>query len=467
MFRSSIYRQRRQVLKDKVQTGCIVFTGNRRSPINYAGNTYPFRQDSSFLYYFGLDMPDLAALIDVDGDADIIFGDDPTMDDIIWEGPSPTLGQWCEKTGISANSGSAGLQRTLEEALTADRPIHFLPQYQAGNAMKLAQMLNLPVAELAEKASPELLSAVIDQRSIKTEPEIEQIEAALDISFIMHTTAMRMSSPGQYEREIAGAVSSIAFAASGRMPAFPIIFSIDGQTLHNHSHANLMQEGDMIVHDSGAESPLGYASDITRTIPVSGEFTPLQKDIYTMVLRMQAAAFAAMKPGIAYRDVHLTACRQLAADLVDLDLYTGDVEAIVESGAHALLFPHGLGHMLGLDVHDMEGLGEDLVGYDRRIRRSPQFGISYLRLGKVLESGFVVTVEPGIYFIPKLIERWKAEKKFEEYINYDHITDLMDFGGIRLEDDILVTESGIRVLGPPIPRTIDEVEACCGELIRS
>jgi Xaa-Pro aminopeptidase len=323
--------------------------------------------------------------------------------------------------------------------------------------LKIAELLDIPPLRVQEHVSEPLIRAVVAQRSIKSEQEISEIESALDISYEMQTAAMKMSKPGIYERQIAGAMEGIVLSLGGRL-SFPTIFSVHGETLHNHSHDNLMKAGDIAVNDSGVETSLGYASDITRTVPVSGKFTQRQKEIYTIVLDAQEQAIEAVKPGVEFRNVHRLACTVLASGLKDLGLIKGDIDEAVNAGAHTLFFQCGLGHMMGLDVHDMEGLGEDYVGYTDTIRRNPGFGWRSLRLGRELETDFVITVEPGIYFIPELIKRWKAENKNSQYINYDMVKKYEDFGGVRIEDDVLVTESGYRVLGKEIPKTIDEVE---------
>ena len=460
MFTADVYIERRNRLKEQVQSGLLLFLGNEESPMNYADNQYPFRQDSSFLYFFGLDCPFLGAIIDIDNNKEIIFGDDLTVDDIIWTGPQPTLSKRAEAAGISETTGLDKLQSALEPAAKQGRDIHFLPQYRAGNILKIAKLLNIQPSGVHENTSEKLIRAVVAQRSIKSELEISEIERALEISYEMQTTAMKMSKPGLYERQIAGAMEGIALSLGGRL-SFPTIFSIHGETLHNHKHGNLMKDGDIAVNDSGAETSLGYASDITRTIPISGKFTQQQKEIYNIVLNAQEEAIKAIKPGVEFRNVHRLACKALTSGLKDLGLMKGNIDEAVDNGAHTLFFQCGLGHMMGLDVHDMEGLGEEYVGYTETIRRNPAFGWKSLRLGKELETGFVITVEPGIYFIPELLERWKAENKNSEYINYDMVTKFEGFGGVRIEDDVLVTENGCRVLGKKIPKTIDEVEYMC------
>ncbi len=457
MFAADVYIERRRRLKEQIQSGLILFLGNEESPMNYPDNQYPFRQDSSFLYFFGLDCPSLAAIVDVDRDKEVIFGDDLTVDDIIWTGPQPVLSEGSEAAGISETAGLDNLQSALEQAVQQGRDIHFLPQYRARNTLKIAELLDISQLRVQEHVSEALIRAVVAQRSIKSEKEISEIERALDISYEMQTAAMKMSKPGLYEREIAGAMEGIVLSLGGRL-SFPTIFSIHGETLHNHSHDNLMKAGDIAVNDSGAETSLGYASDITRTVPVSGKFTQRQKEIYTIVLDAQEQAIGAVKPGVEFRNIHRLACTVLASGLKDLGLIKGDIDEAVSAGVHTLFFQCGLGHMMGLDVHDMEGLGEDYVGYTDKIRRNPGFGWKSLRLGRELESGFVITVEPGIYFIPELIKRWKAENKNSQFINYDMVEKYEDFGGVRIEDDVLVTENGYRVLGKKIPKTIDEVE---------
>jgi len=457
MFTANVYVERRSRLKEQVQSGLILFLGNEESPMNYPDNQYSFRQDSSFLYYFGLDFPSLAAIIDVDRDKEVIFGDDLTIDDIIWTGPQPALSERCQEAGVRESASLDKLQVTLKRAVQQGSEIHFLPQYRAENVLKIERLLGTHPTVVQDYVSESLIRAVVVQRSLKRREEIEQIEAALDVSYEMQTMAMKMSRPGMLEMEVVGAMEGIAISSGCRL-AFPTIFSIRGEILHNHYYGNVMKQGDIAINDSGAETSLGYASDISRTIPVSGKFSERQKEIYTIVLSAQERAIEAIKPGVEFRNVHRLACEVLASGLKEIGLMKGDVEEAVNAGAHALFFQCGLGHMLGLDVHDMEGLGEDYVGYTDTIRRNPEFGWRSLRLGRALEAGFVVTVEPGVYFIPELINKWKAEKKHSQYINYDMVKKYEDFGGLRIEDDVLVTANGHRVLGKKIPKTIDEVE---------
>ena len=457
MFPADVYIERRKRLRADVGAGVILLPGNEESPMNFADNQYPFRQDSTFLYFFGLDCPGLAAVIDVDKGTECMFGDDLTVDDIVWTGPQPTLKEKCLKTGVSDTAGLEKLPDILNRAVKQGRKIHFLPQYRAENILKILHLLKTPPAAISTYVSEALIKAVVTQRSIKSEQEVDEIEAALDISYEMQTLAMKMTRPGVYERQVASAMEALVLSRGSAL-SFPTIFSIHGETLHNHRYDNQMQAGDMAVNDSGAESPLHYASDITRTIPVGGKFSQRQKEIYAVVLNAQEKAIEAVRPGVEFRDIHLLACKALMSGLKDLGLMKGDIEQAVQAGAHTLFFQCGLGHMLGLDVHDMEALGEEYVGYTDIIKRNPEFGFKSLRLAKALEPGFVITVEPGIYFIPELIDCWKADRKNSQYINYDIVEAYRDFGGIRIEDDVLVTRTGCCILGRKIPKTIFEVE---------
>ena len=461
MFSADLYTHRRQCLKADVHTGLILFLGNRPSPINAVDNCHFFRQDSSFLYFWGIDLPNLAAAIDVDADVETVFGDELSLDDVIWSGPQPSLQERCRGIGVDRCAASGQLSAVVAAAVKGRRPIHFLPPYRMDQTMQVADLCAMAPSAVAGNTSTALIRSVIRQRSVKSDAELAQIEAALVINAAMQTTAMHMATPGRYEREVVGAIEGLAYGRSGRKPPFRTIFSIHGQTLHNHRHDNLMQAGRLAICDCGAESPMGYASDTTRTIPVGGRFTSRQKEIYEVVLGMQADALAAMQPGIPFKDVHQIAARRLSADLNDLGLMHGNVDRSVQTGAYALFFPHGLGHMLGLDVHDMECLGEDEVGYTDDIRRDSRFGINRLRLAKPLAPGFVVTVEPGIYFIPELIQQWRGENRFSDLIDYGRLQSYLDFGGIRIEDDVQVTSTGATVLGPPIPKTPAAVESCC------
>ncbi len=458
MFSAETYIERRNRLKKQIDSGLILLLGNEESSINYPDIHYPFRQDSSFLYFFGLDSAGLAAVIDIDADSVTAFGNDLTVDEIVWTGTQPTINQKAAAVGVTKTAPLAELEKIIQKAVKQNKIIHYLPPYRAEHLITLEKITGIPHTKVSQNASLELIKAVVAQREKKTPQEIEQIKTAVDISCRMQTEAMKNAKPGKYEREIAALMEQIALSAGGRL-AFATIFSIHGQTLHNPYYNNIMKEGDIAVNDSGAESALHYASDITRTIPIGGKFDSRQKDIYNIVLNVQTKAIEAIKPGVEFRDIHLLACRILAEGLKNLGLMKGDSAQAVNAGAHALFFQCGLGHMMGLDVHDMEGLGEQYVGYTEKIKKSTQFGLKSLRLAKKLEPGFVITIEPGIYFIPELIDMWKAENKFTDFINYSEVEKYKDFGGIRLEDNILVTENGFENLSKHIPKKADEVEA--------
>lgn len=458
MFDARTYTKRRDLLKTQVGSGLVLFLGNEESPMNYPANTYHFRQDSSFLYFFGLDSPGLAGVIDIDDHKDLLFGDDIGIEDIIWMGYLPTLKERAAKVGVKHTASGKDLEGMLKEAVQKGRPVHYLPPYKTDTLMKIQALLGIPADEAKSRSSLELVKAVIGQRSLKSDDEVRQIEIALKTTYKMYISAMRLAQPGIYEKDIVGRIDGIAIADGG-ITAFPTILSIDGQILHNHSHKNLLRKGKLLVVDAGAESPMHYAADITRTIPVGGKFTSKQKDIYEIVLAGQERAIKAIRPGVKYKDIHLQTAKIMASGLKAVGLMKGDVDEAVSQGAHALFFPHGLGHMLGLDVHDMENLGENHVGYDASVKRSDQFGLAYLRMAKELRPGFVMTVEPGIYFIPALIDKWKKEKKGHSFIAFDKLAAYSDFGGIRIEDDVLVTKEGGRVLGKPIPKKPAKVEA--------
>ncbi|GAB4318603.1 MAG: Xaa-Pro aminopeptidase [Bacteroidales bacterium] len=458
MFDPKVYTDRRNRLRASVQSGIILLPGNPEASFNYPANTYHFRQDSNFLYFFGLDQPDLAGVLDADANRDIIFGNDVDLDDIIWMGPQESMADRAALAGVKETQPLNKLQEFISEALAKGRKIHFVPPYRGEITIMLHDLLNIPVSGVHAAVSEELIKAIVELRSVKDEYEIAEIEKAVDIAWEMHTTAMRMAMPGRIEREIAGAMEGISLAKGGPV-SFPIILSIHGETLHNHYHGNTLTEGRMMVADAGAETTMHYASDITRTVPVGGKFNQRQKEIYEIVLAANQTAIDATHPGVRNLDLHLRAAKVIAEGLTALGLMKGNADDIVAAGAHAMFFPHGLGHMMGLDVHDMEGLGENYVGYDEEVQRSKQFGTAFLRLGKRLQPGYVFTIEPGIYFIPALVQQWKSEGKFKEFINYDKVETYLDFGGIRIEDDVLVTDEGYRVLGKPIPKSVEEVEA--------
>lgn len=454
-----IFRQRRNLIRKAAGNGVILWLGHALQPRNYAANAYPFRQDSHFLYYTGLAEPDLALLTFPEPDRDILFVRSTSIDDIIWSGPQTSPEEMAHEAGIDKIKDIAELKGTIDAILKKKRMIHYLPPYQHASALAIARFLGIRVESTGRRASVALMEKVAEQRSIKSAEEIEEIENALAVTDRMHRAAMSTSRPGLRECDVAGAMQGIAISAD-RGQAFDPIVTIHGEVLHNHSYEHVLKSGQLLLNDSGAESPMYYASDITRTFPVNGKFTRKQAEIYQIVLDAQAAAISMIKPAVSFRDAHLGACRVLAEGMKAIGLMKGDPAAAVEAGAHALFMPHGIGHMMGLDVHDMEDLG-DVVGYRKKEKRSGQFGMSYLRLNRELEPGFVLTVEPGAYFIPALIERWCGEKKFPEFINYDKLDAWLDFGGIRIEDDVLVTARGAKVLGPGIPKTIEAVQAAC------
>lgn len=458
MFDQNTYITRRKALTSKVGSGLILLLGNDESGMNYKDNTYAFRQDSSFLYFFGLDRPGLAALIDIDEGKEIIFGDELTIDDVIWMGTLPSIASQAASVGIKQILPMSDLESTIKKATTAKRTVHYLPPYRPENAIKIHHLLGTEISKVKASASVSLTKAVIDLRSKKTDAEIKYMEDALVITKRMHLAVMKGAKEGLKESDLTAMAQEISTAADVLL-AYPIILTVHGQTLHNHHHANTLKTGQLVLGDFGAENPAHYASDITRTFPVAKTFTSQQKDIYETVLRAQQAVIDMLKPGVSYKDAHLQSARVITEGLKAVGLMKGDTDAAVAAGAHALFFPHGLGHMIGLDVHDMEDLGEDHVGYAEGTKRSDQFGLRYLRMARNLEEGFVLTVEPGIYFIPELIDRWQAEKNCADFINYDKLSGYRSFGGIRIEDDCLITSTGARVLGDPIPKTISDIEA--------
>ena len=458
MFETSVYKNRRARLKEKVKSGLVLILGNGEAPANYTDNTYKFRQDSSFLYFFGLNQPGFAGVIDIDSGDEYIFGNDVDMDDIIWMGPQPSVKDMAARVGVSKTAPFARLADCMKTAISQGRRIHFLPPYRFRNMLLLEELLGIRPALVKNYASLELIKAVVDLRSVKEPCEIEEITKACNIGYEMHTAAMRNCKPGVKEQYIAGLIEGIA-ASYGSMVSFPVILSQNGETLHNHDHSQILQEGRMMLTDAGAEEVSHYCSDFTRTVPVGGKFLTRQKEVYNIVLAANNKAIEIAKPGVTYQYVHLEVCKVLAQGLKDLGLMKGDVNEAVAAWAHALFMPHGLGHMMGLDVHDMEDLGQIYVGYDDETRPIDQFGTSSLRMGRRLQEGFVITDEPGCYFIPALIDQWRAQGMHKEFLNYDKIETFKDFGGIRLEDDILIIPGGSRFLGDKrTPITVEEVE---------
>ncbi len=458
MFAKETYISRRERLMQKINDGVILLLGNSEASTNYPSNTYKFRQDSSFLYFFGLNEPDLAAILDPQSGEQILFGNNVDMDDIIWMGPQPTIAEKGAKVGITHTEPFAALGTYLAQAQKEGRKVHYLPPYRNYNKILLNSLLNIPIPALKEQASLELINAVVDLRIVKEECELEEIHKACDIGYEMHFTAMKLAKLGMVEQQLAGVMEGIAHS-KGAMTSFPTILSQNGETLHNHSHHQILTDGRLIVIDAGAENNMNYCSDFTRTIPSSGKFTQQQKDIYNIVAAANNLAQEMAKPGLTYKEVHLASCRVLAQGLTDLGLMKGNVDEAVAAGAHALFMPHGLGHNMGLDVHDMEDLGQIYVGYDNETRPSTQFGLASLRMGRMLKPGYVLTVEPGCYFIPALIDQWEAEGTNKDFINFEALKAYRTFGGIRLEDDIVITENGCRMLGSKrLPITPEEVE---------
>ena len=463
MFNKEVYLNRRAALHNSMQSGVVLILGNQDTPMNYPGNIYEFRQDSNFLYFFGLDHPGYAAIMDLDENKDYIFGDDIDIDDIIWMGPQPALEDKAAEVGVDLVRPYKNIFDYIQSAQKLGRKIHFLPPYRAENKIFLEELTGIKANDTKAAASVELIKAIVAIRNIKGEEEIAHIEGIMDVAYEMHTTSMKMAHEGVYEREIAGTIEGITLKYGGRI-SFPVILSRRGETLHNHNHSNLLKTGDLLLTDAGFESTMHYATDNTRTFPVGGKFSQKQREIYEIVLAANNAVHAAVKPGVKYLDMHMLACTTIFDGLKNLGLVQGNTEEAVAQGAHTLFMPHGLGHMMGVDVHDMEDLGEDFVGYDEGQERSSQFGTAYLRLAREMKPGFVFTNEPGIYFIPALMDKWIKEGINTQYINFDKVNQYRDFGGIRLEDDILITQNSSRNLGKRrIPITPEEVE----EMVRS
>jgi Xaa-Pro aminopeptidase len=454
---AGIYRARRNAIREAGKGGAILWLGHVLQPRNYADNAFPFRQNSHFLYYTGISEPDLALLSYPEPDNDILFSPPSTMDDIVWSGAGRTREEIAFEAGIRTVEDIADLASYLSRFRDQGLKTHYLPPYQASSVLRLAELLGIPPGQVRAGVSKGLVEAVVRQRSIKEEVEIAEIEDALRVTDRMHRAAMATARPGLYEYEVAGVMQGVALSA-GRQQAFTPIVTIHGEVLHNHSCDHVLEEGQLLLNDSGVESPRFYASDITRCCPVSGRFTAAQAEVYETVLRTQEAAIGMIRPGVPYVDVHMHTARVMVDGLRTMGLMKGDAAEAAAAGAHALFFPHGLGHMLGLDVHDMEDLG-DIVGYPEGQERSSQFGRNFLRLARCLEAGFVLTVEPGIYFIPALIEKWEQERRHVDFICYDRVKLFRGFGGIRIEDNVAVTAGGARVLGPGIPKRIGEVEA--------
>ncbi|MCK9207536.1 MAG: aminopeptidase P family protein [Salinivirgaceae bacterium] len=456
MFSKSTYINRRNHLRSQLKSGIAVFLGNDEAPMNYTDNTYHYRQDSSFLYYFGIEQSGLVGIIDFELGNDAIFGTDFTIDDIVWMGSQPTIKEKSEQVGIDYVGCLTDFEKRIQKAQASKQKIHFLPPYRDEHRIKLFRWLQILPENQAKEASVELIVVIGEQRIVKTTEEIIELEEAANITVNMHLAALRFAKPGMTEAQVAAKVHEVALAAGGNI-AFPIIATINGQTLHNHYHGNTLKSGQMFLLDAGYETPNGYAGDMSSTFPVDQKFTSRQKEIYAVSLQAHEAALAKLKPGINFREVHFAAAMAIAQGLKELGFMKGNPHDAVDAGAHALFFPCGTGHLLGLDVHDMENLGEQHVGYAGK-PKSTLFGLKSLRLARPLQPGFVLTIEPGIYFIPELIALWKNERRFTEFINYDKVEQYKDFSGCRNEEDVLITETGYKILGKPLAKTVKEVE---------
>lgn len=461
MFDKQTYVNRRARLRSLVNDGIIIIFGNNESPCNYPSNGYyPFRQDSSFLYYFGLNRDGLVGVIDIDNNSETVFGNDIDIEDIVWYGSVDSVHDLAAQVGVEHTAPMRALKNTCNEALRQKRRIHFLPPYRHDIKIQIFDLLGIHPVQQKEAASMELIKAVVSMRSVKEQQEIEELERAAGIGYLMHTTAMRLTRPGVTEKFVGGQVDGIAHSY-GAMTSFPTIYSQHGEIMHGNPSMSVLQAGRLALCDAGAETINNYCSDNTRTMPVSGTFTQRQLEIYSIVEACHDHVLEVAKPGVKYFDVHLAVCRLMTERLKELGLMKGDTDEAVAAGAHAMFLPHGLGHMMGMDVHDMEGLGQTNVGFDEETQPNlEQFGTNALRMGRRLQKGFVVTDEPGIYFIPALIDEWKADGHCKEFINFDLLETYKDFGGIRIEDDILITEDGCRFIGEKrIPYHPKDVEA--------
>lgn len=461
MFDTATYIRRRNELKKLVKEGIIILFGNNESPANFPNNGYyPFRQDSSFLYYFGLQRDGLVGIIDIDNDKDILVGNDIDIEDIVWYGSVESMTEMMQRCGAQETLPMKALKTICNEALSKHRKIHFLPPYRHDIKIQVFDLLGVHPIQQKEAASMELIKAVVKMRSAKEQQEIEELERAAVIGYKMHTTAMRLTKPGVTEKFVSGQVDGIAHSY-GAMVSFPTIYTQHGEILHGAPSMNKLEEGRLVLCDAGGETLNNYCSDNTRTMPVNGKFTQRQLEIYSIVEACHDYTLELAKPGVKYADVHFAVCRLMFDRLKELGLAKGNTEEAVRAGAHAMFLPHGLGHMMGMDVHDMENLDQINVGFDEETRPNlEQFGTNCLRMGRRLEEGFVVTDEPGIYFIPALINEWKAKKHCAEFLNFDKLETYKDFGGIRIEDDVLITKDGCRFIGKDrIPYHPKDVEA--------
>lgn len=449
MFPKETYIARRKELKRLMGSGLLLIMGHNDAPANYPGNVYTFRQDSSFLYYFGLERQGLAGLIDVDNNREWIVGDDIDIDDIVWFGYVPSVKELAESVGVCCSAPMSRLAELVHEAQAKGQPIHYLPPCRHDLMIQLGDLLDIHPLQVRERASVPFIKAVVQMRAVKTEAEIAEIEKAMAVGYQMHTTAMRACREGVTEKYIAGLIEGIA-CSYGAKVSFSSILSMHGEIQHGMPSPTPLQAGRLMLCDAGAETFSNYCSDNTRVTPVSGRFTQRQLEIYSIVEACHDLVLEKARPGLRWKDMHLDVCRLMTDMLKEIGLMKGDTEEAVQAGAHAMFMPHGLGHMMGLDVHDMEGLGQVYVGFDEEVRPSEQFGLNCLRCGRRLQEGFVMTDEPGIYFIPHLIDLWRSQGLHEEFINYPLLETYKDFGGIRIEDDILITAQGNRVLGKDI-----------------
>jgi len=461
MFTKETYIQRRNILRERVSRGgLILLPGNSEAPANYPDNAFRHRQDSTFLYYFGLELPGLAAVLDIDTGEDYLYGDDYTMDDIIWMGPQPSVKELGSECGIKPENiyPAQEIGRKLTEAVRQGRPVHFLRPYRAENTLKIHRWLGIKPEVVNQWASLELIVAVVSMRDIKSDEEIAQIEDACEIGYRMHTLAMRMCRPGITERQIAGAIEGLTLQY-GKGVSFHSIVSQHGETLHNHNHDGILESGRLLLVDAGAENLMNYCSDFTRTYPVNGKFTPRQKDIYAIVFSAYRKMFDIAAPGVRQMAMQREVYKVVAEGLVSVGLMKGSADDIMDAGAYFMFLPHGLTHTIGLDVHDMEDIGEKYIDATLEPEMRAKYGVNNARGIRVLQPGMVMSNEPGIYFIPALIDKWRSEGKFREFINYDKLDGYKDFGGIRIEDDVLITPSGNRILGERrIPVTAAEIE---------
>ena len=450
MFDKKTYINRRNELKKLVQKGVIILFGNNEAPCNFPNNPYyPFRQDSSFLYYFGAKRDGLVGVIDIDNDTETLIGDDIDIEDIVWYGSVTSVKDMANAAGVNLTAPAKALKDICYEALKQKRTIHFLPPYRADIKIQIFDYLGIHPSQQKENASLELIKAIVKMRSVKSAEEIEELQRAAEIGYAMHTTAMKLIKPGVTEKYISGVLDGVA-ASYGSMVSFPTIFSQHGEILHGAPSMNKLEDGRLVLCDCGGETINHYCSDNTRTMPVNGKYTQKQLDIYNIVSDCHDLVLQIAKPNIKWFDIHMDVCRLMTDRLKELGLMKGNTEDAVQAGAHALFMPHGLGHMMGMDVHDMEGLGQIYVGYDDEIQPSTQFGTASLRMGRRLQEGFVVTDEPGIYFIPDLINDWKAKKHCADFINFEALEAYKDFGGIRIEDDVLITKTGCTFIGEKI-----------------